>query len=30
MEYTKIYQVEEGSARREPLGSSLSGEFKFK
>jgi hypothetical protein len=29
MEYAKIYQVDEGSARREPLGSSLSGEFKF-
>ena len=24
MEYTKIYQVEEGSARGEPLGGSLS------
>jgi hypothetical protein len=24
MEYAKIYQVEEGSARREPLGGSLS------
>ena len=24
MEYAKIYQVEEGSARREPLGASLS------
>jgi hypothetical protein len=24
MEYAKIYQVDEGSARREPLGGSLS------
>ena len=30
MEYAKIYQVDEGSAGREPLGGSLSGEFKLK